>query len=457
MVVARLLAPRDYGIIGLATLYVGLVTLLADSGIGSSVVTLRSLKSRQISQLHVLSGLVGTLLFLLSCLLAWPIARFFETPQLPPIIMVMSSLMAIAGWQSVPDALLQKQFRFRFLALRDMLRGLAGAAGTIVLALLGFQYWALAIGPVIGGALALTLTLGFQRISLGWPRLAELREAIAFSAHTLSGRLVWYAYSNADFLVAGKVLSTASLGAYTLAWSLANVSVEKVSTLVGRVTPSFFSAAQSDPVMLRSYLGTLTQAIALAAFPVSVGIALVASDFVPAVLGPRWIPAVAPLIPLSLYAGLRSLTPILTIVLRVTGDQRFNLVVGLVTLAVMPVVFYVGSTWGTVGIAYGWVIGYPFLVIPLFARVFSRLSIGPMTYLGWLRPALTCTLLMAGVVSLMRLLLASAWPVPMRLALCVVAGAATYAGALFLFFRPTVRYLLGSIRGSASATPVVVD
>ena len=177
-----------------------------------------------------------------------------------------------------------------FSLVRDTVRELAAAACTIGLAMEGFGYWALAIGPVSGAAFSLLLTLLFQRQALALPRLRDLREAISFSAHVLGGRLVWYGYSNADFFVAGKVLPTASLGAYTLAWSPANVSVEKVSALVSRVTPSFFSAVQNDPELLRRYLGTLSQAIALAAFPVAAGIALVAADFVPTVLGPQWEP-----------------------------------------------------------------------------------------------------------------------------------------------------------------------
>lgn len=448
LVVARLLGPTDYGIVGMASVYVGFAALLADSGLGSSVVTLRSLNHRQISQVHTMSGVVGTCLFAVSCLLAWPVGLFFDTPQLPAIIIVMSSIVAFMGWQSVPDALLQKQFRFRYLAFRDTTRAIVAAACTVVLALSGMGYWALAIGPVVGAAAALLMSLAAQRLPLATPRVRDIRDAISFSSYTLSGRLVWYGYSNADFLVAGKVLSTASFGAYTLAWSLANISVEKVSALVGRVTPSFFSAVQSDRVQLRRYFGTLNRAIALAAFPVSAGIALLAADFVPVILGHHWDAAIAPLVPLAMYAGFRALVPILAMVLRVTGDLRYSLIVGIITLCVMPIVFYVGSKWGPVGIAYGWVAAYPILVIPQFARVFRRLSMGPRLYLQWISPALISTAMMAGVVLTVKSLAPETWPVGLRLALCVITGVLSYVGALLLFFRGTLNELRTSMRGT---------
>ena len=162
--------------------------------------------------------------------------------------------------------------------------------------------------------------------------------------------------------------------------------------------------------------------------------------------------AVAPLTPLTLYAGFRSLIPILSVVLRVTGDVKFNLMVGTVTLVAMPIVFYIDSAWGPLGIAYGGVIGSPFLVVPLFSRVFRRLSMRTITYLEWLRPAFTCTLLMAAAVLTIKSLLPSALPVWLRLLLCVISGGATYGGTLFLFFRRTLRQMLQSIR--RNVTPV---
>ncbi len=439
--------PSDYGLIGLSMLVVGITTLLADSGLGSAVVTLRTLNSAQVAQVHVLSGLVGTILFLLCCALAWPIGLFFGRPELPPVIALMSVLVAIVGWQSIPDALLQKQLRFRLLAVRDAVQGIVGASCTIVLALQGFGYWALAAGPVTGATVSLIWTLLAQRPGMAVPRFRELRHAISFSSYTLSSRLVWYAYSNADFAIAGKTLTTASLGMYTLAWSLANVSVEKVATLVGRVTPSFFSAVQSDRLLLQRYFGTLTQVISLAAFPVATGLALTADDFVPAILGAQWQPAVGPLIPLSLYAGFRALMPILPMVLQVTGDLRFVLLNGILALVVMPLAFYIGSSWGATGIAYAWMLAYPIVAIPFYVRVFDRLSMNLMMYLAWVRPAFTCTVLMAVVVLALKATLPATWPIGVHLAVSIAAGALTYFAALAIFFQPTLAQLVRSVRG----------
>src|SRR5207249_9080683 len=108
-------------------------------------------------------------------------------------------------------------------------------------------------------------------------------------------RLCWYASANADFLMAGRILGKAALGLYNVGWTLASVPVDKVATLVGQVTPAFFSAVQTDRAAIRRYLLGITEGIALITFPISLGLALVARDFVLVVLGSKWQASIAPL------------------------------------------------------------------------------------------------------------------------------------------------------------------
>src|SRR6202011_198004 len=100
--------------------------------------------------------------------------------------------------------------------------------------------------------------------------------------------LSWYAYEDSDFIVAGRVLGEAPLGAYTLAWTLAHAPLEKLTTMVNRVTPSFFAVIQSDVVAIRRYVRNITGGLALIIFPATLGMALVAPEFVNLVLGSKW-------------------------------------------------------------------------------------------------------------------------------------------------------------------------
>src|SRR6185437_1053618 len=101
------------------------------------------------------------------------------------------------------------------------------------------------------------------------------------------------------------------LGAYTLGWTLASLPVDKIAALVSRATPAIFARVQDDPDALRRYVLSLTEGIGMVAVPASIGLALVAGDFLTGVLGARWQPAVLPLRILALSAILRSTVPIL--------------------------------------------------------------------------------------------------------------------------------------------------
>src|SRR5207302_11184522 len=116
-----------------------------------------------------------------------------------------------------------------------------------------------------------------------------------------------------------------ALGAYSIGWTLSSIPVDRVTALVASVTPPVFSAVQHDRVALQRYLRNLTEGLALITFPAAVGIALVADEFVTAVLGEQWHAAIAPLRLLALSAALRSISPLLPQIIVSTGHTRRNM------------------------------------------------------------------------------------------------------------------------------------
>ena len=123
VVVARLLAPSDYGLVGMATIYITLFTLFSEFGIGTAVVTLQDLTEDQVSQLNTLSLFLGLLGFIISAAAAIPLGRFFRAPNLPLVVIVLSCGFIVSGIRTVPYSLLQKELRFKLLAVIEGLQG----------------------------------------------------------------------------------------------------------------------------------------------------------------------------------------------------------------------------------------------------------------------------------------------------------------------------------------------
>ncbi|MEP7064902.1 MAG: lipopolysaccharide biosynthesis protein [Gemmatimonadota bacterium] len=436
LIVVHLLSPADYGLVGMAALYLGLVRLLSEFGLGAAVLVLRDLTDDQVRQLNSFSVLFGIAGFAVSVAAAYPLGAFFHATALPAVVIVSSTNSIVSAFRSVPSALLQRDMRFKSLSAIDMVRAVVGVAAVLLFASLGFGYWSLVLNEVIATIAATGMCVWYRRVGFRWPHFSSLRAAMRFSGQVIVSRLAWYGYSNSDFLVAGRVLGQAALGAYTIAWTLTNLPIEKVTTLVMSVTPTFFSRAQKSNAELRRYLLVLTEGLAIITFPVALGMALTAGDFVPVVLGVKWMAAIGSLRLLALYTSVRSITPLVSQALTMTGRARHAMMNSIWSAAVLPPAFWIGSRWGPTGIAAAWAIVFPFLSAHLYRRLFRDIEMPFATYLRALLPALAGCATMAVCVFAARFGAADRVALPVRLAAEVIAGALGYALMLMTVFRP---------------------
>lgn len=451
LVVARLLTPEDYGLVGMATVYIGLITLVNEFGLGTAVITRRELSDHALAQLNSLAVMVGLAALAVSCAAAGPLARFFEAPPLRWVVITMSLGFVVSAFQTVPGAILQKELRFKWLAFLEGWQAAIIGASMVLLALLGFRYWTLVLGNLLGTAFTAAMVLTKRSHGFAWPRPGELGEALAFSRHILLGRLAWYAQSNADFVVAGRVLGQAALGAYSIGWTLASVPVDKISAVVARVTPAFFSAVQTDLAAVRRYLLLLTEALALVTIPLALGVALVADDIVLLLLGEKWRAVIGPLRLLAVVASLRPLVSLLSPILNATGHSRFSMYKGVLDAVVLGTGCWLGSRWGTVGIAAAWLIAYPVLVLPVYWYTFRCIGMATADYLRVLGPALGASCVMAAAVVALRALLPDTRALAPRLAIEVATCAAVYLAVMLAVRRERMWTLARFLRESAGA------
>jgi O-antigen/teichoic acid export membrane protein len=445
IVVARLLTPEDYGIVAMASLLMGLLTLLSEAGIGLAVVTMRDLTSRQISQvngLSIIAGITGTVIAVAA---SQPLAFFFQSPPLSTVVIVMSLGFAVSAFRVIPYALLQREMRFRLLALIDGFTAVLAAAVMILLAWLGFRYWTLVIGGLVTLGVSTVLALIKRPHPIAWPR-RDIAAAARFSGHTLVSRLAWYAYSNADFAIAGRILGQAALGAYGFAWKLAMLPVEKVTAMVTRVTSAVFASLQHDHAELRRYLLNITEGIAIVTFPMTIGLALVADTLVPLVLGDQWLSMIVPLQIIALYASVRTITPLLPQILTATRETRYNMWNNVFAAVLLPVAFVIGAQWGIIGIALAWVVAHPIILFGQYRKAFSVIGMPPLAYLRCLWPAVSSTLLMVGAVLLVKWTGAGRVSAPLGLALQIAAGGVAYAGAVLLLHGVRLRTFYRTLR-----------
>ena len=445
ILLARILSPVDYGIVTMATVYVGLTTMVTDFGLGAAVIALPELSEKLAAQLHTAAAIVGGVAFAISCAAAVPVSRFFKTPLLVPVIIVTSTVLIFDSLRLVPTARLGREMRLKDLALLDGYRAFIALVFAVPLALLGARYWTLVIGNVFAAMVVTVVVLVRVPQRFARPAFADLKAPLRFSSHFLTNQLAWYGYTNADFVVAGRILGKLALGEYNLAWNIVCAPGDKIMSIFGRVMPMVLANVQRDAQALRRYFLLFTEALGILIVPASVGLALVARDFVLLLFGAKWAAAVLPLQLLCFFMAIHILGTPTDRLLQSTGQASFPARCRFVMLAVLPAAFYLsGSRWGTSGIAAMWIVVYPLLLIPMFVRAFRTIGIRLREYVSTLAPTLlSAALMVLAVLGVQTLSISS---LASRFAVEVACGAATFITSALLIQRRRIRVLTDFMR-----------
>lgn len=444
LVVMRLLTPADFGIVALSAVLMPYLGQMTGMGIPRAVVQLRGLSDDQLAQLATVNITAGILCFAIGTFLAKPLAAFFRTPQLASVFIVACSGLIVGALCGVSAAVLTKNLRFRLLSVLGAATALIAAAATLVMAFLGLGYWALLLGSLLASMVRAAVILRIRPLRLAWPHFSEIREPLKFGWHASVSVLAMNSYQRLDNFIAGRMLGQSALGFYGTAWEFANVPIEKVTSLVTTVIPSYLAAVQDQPAALRRYLRGLTEVIALVTFPATVGLSLVAHELVPLVFGHKWDGMISPLRVLSFYAAFRSIVALLPKVLAAVGKVRYVMWNDLAALIILPIAFYIGSHRGTVGIAWGWVAAYPLVVLPLYRTTFQAIDMKVGEYFRALRPALNGTIAMIAAVQFVKYRLGPTERLLPRLVLEVAVGALVYLGILWFLHRDRLLVLIRS-------------
>ena len=450
LVVARILTPSDYGLMGMAAVYLGLVTLVNEFGLTAAILRHRELTEEQIARVGGFSIVVGLAIAAISVAVAPMIARFYGEPAVARIIAFLSLNFIFGSLGVLPRSLLARDLAYPRLAMIDGLTNLAQMLTMLCFAIGGFRYMALVFGSLVGSACGALLAVWWRPHKLAWPSSFDtIGGALHVGWHIVVGRLAWYTYNTADFAVVGRVLGKQSLGAYTLGWEIATMPVERISSLVASVTPGVFSAVQHDIAALRRYFLGIVEGLAFLTLPAAAGLALIAGEFVPVVLGSQWLGAIVPLRLLALYGGLRSIDTVTPQVLIYTGNSRQSMWYSVIAACVMPVLFFVGARWGVGGVAAVWIVAYPIVVAPQYRLAFRVLEMSASSYFKTLWPAVSSTAIMALAVGLLLAALPHTLAPVIRLVLEVLVGIAVYVSMIAWHHRARALAFVSIVREHA--------
>lgn len=448
IIIARMLSPEDYGLVVLVRVYTDFISRLTEAGLGSAVTIAPEMDDNRAGQLHTVSIMLGFAAVLGACAIAFPLARAYDRPGLQWVVFALSAIFVIEALGVVPNGLLRREFRYKTLAVADWVRSLVDIVVELILAFLGFGYWTLVLGYMAGAIAWQAVVLASRPVRFRRVKLDDVRSTLRMMKHMVAQHVTNFTVSSSDVMIGARLVSSAAMGAYSFGAQLASVPNAKVTSLVANVTPSLFREVRNDLPLFRRYITLVNLALSAAVLPAFVGIVVVASDFTSVVLGPKWMAIVIPLQLLALKAALDAAFAVFPQVLWATDHGRVVTRFGFLNLAILPPLFFLlGREYGVNGLAAAWFIGAPLVAIP---RAYAALRVVQMpvrSYLGSIWPAVSgSAVLVAAVLATQHAVRIADWPVPVRLALSVIAGALAYGATLWIFHRARLREALTMLR-----------
>lgn len=289
VVLTRLLDPSDFGLVSLATSVISILAVFVDSGLTTALIQKRELDPKDASTAFWASLGISIVLAGALVLCAPVLASAFGEPDLAPVLQALSLVLPISALSRIPAGLLERDFDFKSLSVRQLVGSVGGAAISIPLALLGFGVWAL-VGQTIGSAVIATIALW---ASTSWrPRLEfsmdSLRSLWRIGVSVLGIELLDAVQGNIDKIVVGIFFNADELGIYYLAQRLGTILVEMVTSVISRISLTTFSRVQDDLPRVNRIYRRMTFAAAAVSFPIFGLVAVLAPQIVPAVFGPGW-------------------------------------------------------------------------------------------------------------------------------------------------------------------------
>jgi O-antigen/teichoic acid export membrane protein len=366
IVLARLLLPDDFGVIGMVTVFINFLIMFKDAGLSTATIQNESIDSKQISTLFWINAIISLGLGIAILISSPLVAAFYKKPELTAVTAVLSLSFIIQGFAIQHNALLQRHIKFTAIAINDIIAQICSIAIAIALASVGLRYWALVAGTLVRSATLVALTF----YSCPWipgkmQRGTGVREMIKFGGHLTAGGIVNYFARNLDSLLIGRLVGAGPLGLYSRAFSLLMTPLTQIRAPLTTMSLPILSTLKSEPTRYLSYFKKLLDISVSLALPISVYSFLEGEFLIRVLLGENWMEAV-PVFKILAIAGVFIATSGAPgLVMLSHGFSKRYMQLTILTSIMVSVSFIAGVPFGIEGVAYAYTTANLLIMIPL--------------------------------------------------------------------------------------------
>ena len=324
IIIARILDPKDFGIMAFATMLVFYADSIAQFGFSQVLVQRKVISKEHINSVFTFNIIIALFFTMGTILASTRISKIFNTPELTNVLLFLSPIYIILNLYRMPITLLRREVNFKTIALANFYRGILQSFVTLTLAILGFKYWALVIGLVTSYAFGIPYILN----KVKWtPKIIyshnAMKEIFNFGMWNFIRAQVVSINEYAEKFIVGKFLGVAMLGFYEKAFS--TISVQKQAFTMGfnKVMFASFSRIQSEQSdKVKKYFKKSLAISSLFSFPISMGFFILGTHFVLLLLGKKWEPMIVTLKIFSVAFIFSSINQLITSLNIALGDYK---------------------------------------------------------------------------------------------------------------------------------------
>lgn len=445
LILARLLTPEQFGVMG----YCLTVTYFLDTfntfGVGTALIS-RSEKVQEAANAAFWISMASSIgIVTLGWVSAPAIASFFNEPLVAELLRVLVLSQLISAVAAVPNALVQRNLKFGARMIPELGKTIVKGLVSIALALNGYGVWSLVWGQVAGELLS-TIALWFiapWRPTWLFDRQTT-RDMLVLGSHLVAVTLVGIVLMTIDNLIVGRVLGSAALGYYLLAYRVPDLIIRNFNVVTARVAHPVLARLQSDLGRMGQFFLKYIHYMSLLTFPAGVGIALLSEPFIRVFYGATWQPAVVAMQAISIALAIQSPAFIPGVLYKAVNRPALINKLALIRIPFVGAILWYATAWGFNGVAIGQVVVavLTLLMECVFAARIVRVSLREIG--AAMAPAAAGCVVMAAAIESVKLLL----PVEGVVALVVLGlvGALSFAGTIALVSRDTATRATNMVR-----------
>lgn len=431
LVVARILSPKDYGLIGMLAIFIHVSQSLVESGFSQALIRKKDRTELDNNTIFYFNIVMSLFIYALLYLIAPYVASFYNEPLLCPVMRVFSLVVIINSFNIVQRALFSIHLDFKKTAHAAMSSALISGVAAIYMAKKGFGVWTLVYQQIIFGIVSTTVLWYYSTWRPKWVySWKSFKEMFAFGFNLLISGLIDTVYKNLYTIVIGKVFNATSLGYYSRADHYAQLPASNFNAVFLRVTYPVLCKMQDDENRLRENYRKLLRVSAFVIFPIMCGLAGAAYPSVVMLIGKKWAYASVLLVPICLAKMWYPIHAINLNLLKVKGRSDLFLNLEIIKKILGVIIIFASIPFGLLFMCYSQIVS------SLIALSINTYYTGKMIHLGFWKQMkdishiLLTSLAMFAIIKVMNMGIDNLY---LQFALDVIVGIVFYCGVAFLF------------------------